>query len=120
MTEKVKGSVDRCIAVENMLDDMGRNISKDIYAAVRRATSNVVKGDVRRSGQGVTSGNAATGSETVLGEAGRDGPPSEHIRHLIALKADQTELEKLTMSKANKVDTDMCLKWLELMHMQLK
>jgi predicted lipid carrier protein YhbT len=50
MTEKVKGSVDRCIAVENMLDDMGRNISKDIYAAVRRATSNVVKGDVRRSG----------------------------------------------------------------------
>jgi hypothetical protein len=88
MTEKVKGSVDRCIAVENMLDDMGRNISKDIYAAVRRATSNVVKGDVRRSGQGVTTGNAATGSETVLGETGRDGPPSEHIRHLIALKAD--------------------------------
>ena len=50
MTEKVNGSVDRCIAVENMLDDMGRNISKDIYAAVRRATSNVVKGDFRRSG----------------------------------------------------------------------
>jgi hypothetical protein len=39
---------------------------------------------------------------------------------MIALKADQTELEKVTMSKANKVDTDMCLKWLELMHMQLK
>lgn len=93
MTEMVKASVDRCIGVENMLDDMGRNISKDIYAAVRRATSNVVKGDVRGPGQRVSAGNAATGSETVLGEAGRDGPPNEHIRHLIGLKADQTELE---------------------------
>jgi|LauGreDrversion4_2_1035121.scaffolds.fasta_scaffold562625_1 hypothetical protein len=45
LNERVKQSVERCIAVENMLDDMGRNISRDIYAAVRRATSNVVKGE---------------------------------------------------------------------------
>lgn len=44
MNEKVKNSVDRSMNVETMIDDMGRNISKDIYAAVRKATSNVTKG----------------------------------------------------------------------------
>ncbi len=44
MNEKVKNSVDKSLSVEKMIDDMGRNISKDIYAAVRKATSNVTKG----------------------------------------------------------------------------
>jgi hypothetical protein len=113
MNHKVKDSVDRCIAVENMLDDMGRNISKDIYAAVRRATSNVVKGE----GGGVRASHQ-TNMEVL--PAAEGVPASENVKHLIGLKADQTEVEKLSAIKANKVDTDLCLKWLELIQKQMK
>lgn len=46
--------------------------------------------------------------------------PNEGVQYMLGLKADQTEVEKLALMKANKVDTDLCLKWLDLVQKQLK
>jgi hypothetical protein len=85
MNEKVRSSVERCVAVENMLDDMGRNISKDIYAAVRKATSNVVKGP----GGGINLSPNRLASDTALSDSVGIMPmANDNVKHMLNLKAD--------------------------------
>ena len=66
--------------LEKMIDDMGRNISKDIYTAVRRATSHLSK-----NSDGAGSPMASDGFKGM----------TEDIKAAIISKADKTEVETL-------------------------
>ena len=39
-----------------------------------------------------------------------------NIREIVGTKADKATVETLIDSKANKVDTEMCLRWIDLLH----
>ena len=41
---------------------------------------------------------------------------TENIKHAIGTKADKQVVETLVDAKANKVDTEMCLRWVDLLH----
>lgn len=43
MNDKIQESLDKQQELEKMIDQMGINVSKDIYVAVRKATSHLVK-----------------------------------------------------------------------------
>lgn len=91
--------------LERMIDEMGKNISKDIYTAVRRATSHLSKNS-----------EGGAGSPMATSEKGM----TEDIKAAILSKADKTDIETLTQFKANKCDMELTFKWVELMHDQLK
>ena len=38
------------------------------------------------------------------------------VKGIVAVKADKEHLEKIVDEKANKVDTEMCLRWVDLLH----
>ena len=38
----------------------------------------------------------------------------------ISLKADNDKLDKLALAKANKTDTEICLRWVDLLHRMVK
>ena len=41
---------------------------------------------------------------------------NDNIREVVGTKADRTIVETLIDAKANKVDTEMCLRWIDLLH----
>ena len=87
---------------------MGKNISKDIYSAVKRATANISKGTIPGDN---------------IAEFGQDGQRrefGEDLRSIILGKADKFDMESMQTLKANKCDTDLCFKWLDIIHKQLK
>lgn len=79
LTSRIQSGVERMREVEYMIDTMGRNISKDIYAAVRRATSNLVK--------------KADGNGSVTGEG--SGMISNDMKVAMIAKADKSDVESL-------------------------
>ena len=42
------------------------------------------------------------------------------MKFLLNRKADKTDFENLSQIKANKVDTELSFKWIDLIHKQLK
>ncbi len=38
------------------------------------------------------------------------------VKGIVAVKADKEPVEKIVDEKANKVDTEMCLRWVDLLH----
>ena len=40
----------------------------------------------------------------------------EQMKGVVAIKADKTAVDVLVNEKANKVDTEMCLRWVDLLH----
>ncbi len=38
------------------------------------------------------------------------------VKGIVAVKADKDQVEKIVDEKANKVDTEMCLRWVDLLH----
>lgn len=38
------------------------------------------------------------------------------MKAVVAVKADQQQLDQIVNEKANKVDTEMCLRWVDLLH----
>jgi len=40
----------------------------------------------------------------------------EQVKSVVAVKADQAAIDKIVDEKANKVDTEMCLRWVDLLH----
>jgi hypothetical protein len=38
------------------------------------------------------------------------------MKSVVDVKADKTALESIVNEKANKVDTEMCLRWVDLLH----
>lgn len=40
----------------------------------------------------------------------------EHVKRVVSDKADASVIERLVNEKANKVDTEMCLRWVDLLH----
>lgn len=81
---------------------MGKNISKDIYSAVKRATANISKGP-------------NVGDPNNIAEFGTPGSGGEDLRSIIISKADKFEIENMQIMKANKCDTDLCFKWLDVL-----
>ena len=81
---------------------MGGNISKDIYTAVRRATSNLVKNNKESEGKG---------DSVAMGE---------EIKIILASKADRSDIDNLNHLKGNKCDTELSFQWIDLVHKQLK
>lgn len=99
---KIFATNDKLVELEKMIDVMGRNVSKDIYSAVRRATSHLVKGD------------GAGGASLSQGGFG------EEAKFLLNSKADKADVESLSLLKANKCDIELSFKWVDLVHKQLK
>lgn len=44
----------------------------------------------------------------------------ELVNSLVKSKAEQDDLRSLQHAKANKVDADICLRWVDLLHRMLK
>ena len=40
----------------------------------------------------------------------------EQMKSVVSVKADKLQLENVVNEKANKVDTEMCLRWVDLLH----
>ena len=40
----------------------------------------------------------------------------EQMKGVVAVKADKSSLDEIVIEKANKVDTEMCLRWVDLLH----
>ena len=40
----------------------------------------------------------------------------EQMREVVATKADKEKIDAIVNEKANKVDTEMCLRWVDLLH----
>lgn len=40
----------------------------------------------------------------------------QEVKEVLAFKADKTTVETIVLEKANKVDTEMCLRWVDLLH----
>ena len=38
------------------------------------------------------------------------------MKSVVSVKADKLQLENVVNEKANKVDTEMCLRWVDLLH----
>ena len=38
------------------------------------------------------------------------------MKEVVAVKADKSIVETIVQEKANKVDTEMCLRWVDLLH----
>ena len=38
------------------------------------------------------------------------------MKEVVAVKADKSIIETIVNEKANKVDTEMCLRWVDLLH----
>ena len=40
----------------------------------------------------------------------------QEVKEVLAYKADKTTVETIVLEKANKIDTEMCLRWVDLLH----
>ena len=40
----------------------------------------------------------------------------EQMKDVVAVKADKSVVQDIVSEKANKVDTEMCLRWVDLLH----
>ena len=38
------------------------------------------------------------------------------MKDVVAVKADQSTIDSIVNEKANKVDTEMCMRWVDLLH----
>lgn len=81
-----------------MIDILGKQISKDIYTAVKKATMHFQKQDA------TTSGIADFSLE------------NEELKQLIFSKVDRTEFMDMINRKSNKTDTEATMRWIEILH----
>jgi len=79
-----------------MVKFQARQLQKEMFSAVRR-TFNVHKSKDE---------NQPVSMASVLSE----------MKVVVAVKADQSALDSVVNEKANKVDTEMCLRWVDLLH----
>ena len=40
----------------------------------------------------------------------------DQMKGIVAVKADKSSIDLIANEKANKVDTEMCLRWVDLLH----
>ena len=40
----------------------------------------------------------------------------DQMKDVVATKADKAMIDQVVVEKANKVDTEMCLRWVDLLH----
>eukprot|EP00347_Sterkiella_histriomuscorum_P005859 403355004 len=100
---KIDESFGKIKHIEEMIDILGKQISKDIYTAVRRATLHLTK---QVDGQGQSGGDSGILSET--------------FQKQLQNKADRAELLQISNLKSNKQDTEISLRWIDVIHRQLK
>ncbi len=80
---------------------LGRQITKDIFSAVKRATAHL-----KDVGQG--------------GQSGGGGVISSEFKQVVSEKADKSLVEEVILAKANKIDTQVAMDWIELLNRQIK
>ena len=87
---------ERCAEMENMVQFQARQLQKEMYTAVRRMMNQASQKEE----------NQPVSMTTVV----------EHVKRVVSDKADASVIERLVNEKANKVDTEMCLRWVDLLH----
>lgn len=95
------------------MDILGKQITKDIFTAVKKATSHLQKNSPY-----MKDGEGAAMLEQVSG--GASSQQVEEIKALVKSKADQQDLASLNATKANKIDTQLAMRWVEIINRQLK
>ena len=86
----------RCEEMEEMVKFQSRQLQKEMFSAVRRAFNQHQQKEE----------NQPVSMATVM----------EQMKGVVAVKADQSTLDEIVTEKANKVDTEMCLRWVDLLH----
>jgi hypothetical protein len=102
--------IDKLAKIDETIDALGQNISREIYSAVKRVTMHLNK-------------NIPTGSMGAVfaGPNGNVFNPSEvELRKAIEAKADKADLIEINNLKSNKMDTENTLRWIDLLHKQIK
>ena len=82
--------------IENTVKTQAQVIQKEMNNAVRRAFNQHKAKDE----------NQPVSMATVM----------EQMKDVVAVKADKSALQYIVDEKANKVDTEMCLRWVDLLH----
>ena len=93
MTE-FKGKVE---TTEETVKFQARQIQKEMYSAVRRVVAQSQSGK---------DDNANVSMKAVANE----------LKEVVSSKAERDEMDSLISTKASKVDTEMCLRWVDLLH----
>ena len=99
--DRIMNVQEKIFDIEANIEMLGRNLSKEIFQAVRRAVNSIGKNQADHDGK-----SGLTAEETT--------------RLMIHQKAERVELENLIALKSNKVETELAFKWVELVHKQLK
>ena len=86
----------RCDEMEDLVKFQARQLQKEMFSAVRRAFNQHQQKEE----------NQPVSMATVM----------EQMKGVVAVKADQTAIDQIVSEKANKVDTEMCLRWVDLLH----
>ena len=86
----------RCTEMETMVKFQAKQLQKEMYSAVRRTMNQV----------GQKEENQPVSMSTVV----------QHVKAVVSSKADKETIDSLVSEKANKIDTEMCLRWVDLLH----
>jgi hypothetical protein len=104
LNEKVVDNSKKIASLLDTIDILGKTITKDIFSAVKRATGHLQKG-------------SALTANTNVGEI---QATTEELKALITQKADRQEVQDMSTLKANKIDTELTMRWVEQINRQLK
>jgi hypothetical protein len=89
--------------LEELMKYQAKNIQKEMYSAIRRGIQQVMNKEGASLGGG--GGGGAPSSEMT-----------SQLKEAIQEKASLDDMNLLQSQKANKVDIDMCLRWVDLLH----
>ena len=87
---------ERCAEMESMTKFQAKQLQKEMYSAVRRTMNQAQQKEE----------NQPVSMATVV----------DHVKKVVSDKADRSVMDNVVMEKANKVDTEMCLRWVDLLH----
>ena len=100
---RITGNTHRLETLQEMIDLLGKNITKDIFSAVKKATSHLGKGPSLGGG----GGSGVT--EEIIQVA-------DELKKLVSSKAEKQQIVDLTSQKANKIDTELAMRWIEVIN----
>jgi hypothetical protein len=77
-----------------------------MFSNIRRAIDNLQS----HPKEGLSSDGGAVDLDTI----------TDQIKVFIKDKAEQDDVRRLSHGKSNKIDTEMCLRWVDLLHRMVK
>ena len=86
--------------LQELVKFQARQLQKDMYTAVRKGVQTAL----------------AAGEASQGGGGKKDGIDLKIVKEAMADKATVEQIEQLQVQKANKVDVEMCMRWVDMLH----